>query len=770
MPESTYAVNIIISTRDKTSQAAKAASKSLLSLQNAAKLVAVAYAAVRVAQKGIEFVKLGAQAEAAEFRLTRFAGGAAEATEYLEALGRGTDGTVDRMTGMIQASRMLSTHMVQNTDEMEIAGAMVAKLGVQTWTTERRMSSLTMLLANQSIRRLDDFGLSVEAVRKRQKELEEQGLSTEQAFKTAVFDEAQVALATLGDTSELASTKLARIGAAWRNARDGLALYAAEQAKTVIPDEETAAWIESLPGAVREAGEAHKMAASHYTAYRTAMEQGIPLTRAARKAQNDLAMAAIWAGGAWGQYSKYMEESTYLAQASTAATWQATQALNAQAGTIRANWIAEQDYIDALDGAMRSNTELAPAVFTVTTTLRDQANAAMSTSAAMLDLAMSYSAYLQQVSYAGAAYYDSAADIEEQYAKRVAAINKQAAGGGGGGGAAVRFFDEADLKRGLEIMRLQLEEREKTRRDWDKTQAEGEPMFWYELSREDRKYLMESGKTLEDLALEREKSGDDITDLERAQMDDRIADLEREIEERKELLKRGYYESHTIHVAAAGADTQALLDAAEEQRDNALNTLNAGLADQELAHTQSLGRIKLAQFEQWADINLATDGWTDAEVTFYEDMKTEIALKYGLITLASIQSAEDQKAAFDDLWNAEDGAVAMTEKAVGEITKALYSIPKVTMVQVHWEDLLPPEARAELQHGGPAKAGMPYLVGERGPELFVPGSSGHVYNSTQTRNLTNNRTYNFPDARAMAFLSARERAQSRRAFASASGM
>jgi phage-related minor tail protein len=28
--------------------------------------------------------------------------------------------------------------------------------------------------------------------------------------------------------------------------------------------------------------------------------------------------------------------------------------------------------------------------------------------------------------------------------------------------------------------------------------------------------------------------------------------------------------------------------------------------------------------------------------------------------------------------------------------------------------------------GGPVKGGSPYIVGEKGPELFVPGSSGNV--------------------------------------------
>jgi phage-related minor tail protein len=37
--------------------------------------------------------------------------------------------------------------------------------------------------------------------------------------------------------------------------------------------------------------------------------------------------------------------------------------------------------------------------------------------------------------------------------------------------------------------------------------------------------------------------------------------------------------------------------------------------------------------------------------------------------------------------------------------------------------------------GGPVSAGSPYLVGEEGPELIVPHSSGHVMTAQQTRYL-----------------------------------
>jgi hypothetical protein len=45
---------------------------------------------------------------------------------------------------------------------------------------------------------------------------------------------------------------------------------------------------------------------------------------------------------------------------------------------------------------------------------------------------------------------------------------------------------------------------------------------------------------------------------------------------------------------------------------------------------------------------------------------------------------------------------------------------------------LAPVAR---QHGGPVRAGHPYLVGEQGPELFVPHSSGQVLNNQVTNQL-----------------------------------
>jgi tape measure domain-containing protein len=49
-----------------------------------------------------------------------------------------------------------------------------------------------------------------------------------------------------------------------------------------------------------------------------------------------------------------------------------------------------------------------------------------------------------------------------------------------------------------------------------------------------------------------------------------------------------------------------------------------------------------------------------------------------------------------------------------------------------------PTSFSPLANGGPTAAGTPYLVGERGPELFVPGSNGGVMSNNDLRSAMNN--------------------------------
>lgn len=72
--------------------------------------------------------------------------------------------------------------------------------------------------------------------------------------------------------------------------------------------------------------------------------------------------------------------------------------------------------------------------------------------------------------------------------------------------------------------------------------------------------------------------------------------------------------------------------------------------------------------------------------------------------------------------------VSSAINAIGRLANAIRSLPRLPDVI---PDVIPGAGR--LQHGGPAMAGRPYIVGERGPELFVPRSSGRVIPNNRLR-------------------------------------
>jgi hypothetical protein len=199
----------------------------------------------------VEMVQLGAQAEAAENRFVKFAGGTERAAELLDAFQAAADGTVPRLDAMSSAARLLQMGLVGNAEEMELVTAIAVKLGNQTMNAGDRISDFAMLLANQSIPRLDNFGISSGKVRKRIKELQDsiEGLSREEAFKIAVIEEGTVALDTLGDTSELAQTNIDKLKAAFDDAKVGFAEMATDM---VTQAADAAGGVDNLARAIRD--------------------------------------------------------------------------------------------------------------------------------------------------------------------------------------------------------------------------------------------------------------------------------------------------------------------------------------------------------------------------------------------------------------------------------------------------------------------------------------------------------------------------------------
>jgi len=384
----------------------------------------------------------------------------------------------------------------------------------------------------------------------------------------------------------------------------------------------------------------------------------------------------------------------------------------------------------------------------------------------MLDLAMSYASYYQQVGASATSYYGGLGDAEERYQERVKQIQEMGAGdlGGGGGATPGRKFDRGDIERGLRIQQARLAEAEAEQATWGMGEKL-EGLSWEDISREDRKWLTEHGKTLADLQAEHVKTGEDITELERAMMDDRIEDLKREIKETGELLERGHYEQSTFRRTAAALDTEALLAEAEKRRDDEIAMLEGSRAQQELINRQSLGRIKLAGFDAWVEMNLATDGFTKEEAGFVANMREQIALEYGLITASVIIELDAQILKWGELWTS-------IEAGAQKATDAINAIP--SRGDVYWGEILPPGTIQGKQSGGSILGGHPYWVGEQGPELIMPRTAGYVYNAQQSKQITSARdshdTYIVSSDRAWQQIDEERRARARAAFTESAGM
>jgi hypothetical protein len=187
---------------DSTADAMDDTGRSALETEARLEIMRKAMNAVQmIAREGLELAQLGAQAERVERRFAAFAEEAGGATVILDAFQDGAGGTVSKMDAMSSASRLLQMGLVEDASSMERVVEMATRLGDQTASATDRVADFSLLLANTSIPRLDNFGISSGKVRARIKELQDQteGLSRESAFMQAVMEQGALSLGKLGE-------------------------------------------------------------------------------------------------------------------------------------------------------------------------------------------------------------------------------------------------------------------------------------------------------------------------------------------------------------------------------------------------------------------------------------------------------------------------------------------------------------------------------------------------------------------------------------------
>jgi hypothetical protein len=162
---SEYHVNIVISSKDKTSQGAKTATKSLDALRIAATLAAAGFAALKVAQKAIDFVEFGASVQRAANAVESLAAmNRQSGQEIIAAIQEASDFTIDKMTAMEVANKAMLMGVAKSPEQFRELARTATILGrAMGLDAVTAIDRFTIAAGRKSVKVADDLGLLIDA-------------------------------------------------------------------------------------------------------------------------------------------------------------------------------------------------------------------------------------------------------------------------------------------------------------------------------------------------------------------------------------------------------------------------------------------------------------------------------------------------------------------------------------------------------------------------------------------------------------------------------
>lgn len=162
-------------------------------------------------KKTYDFAKEGAGIVFLEQKFNRLSKAAGSTGKvFLEQLRGATKGTVSDFKLLQQGSDLLQLGLAKDTKEAVRLSNVMTALGMDT-------GELTLALANQSKRRLDQLGLSLRRFNEIEKELKKKGYSKEEAFNEAFMLTAEETIATTGNRADSAAGSFAFLEAQFEN-------------------------------------------------------------------------------------------------------------------------------------------------------------------------------------------------------------------------------------------------------------------------------------------------------------------------------------------------------------------------------------------------------------------------------------------------------------------------------------------------------------------------------------------------------------------------
>ncbi len=181
--------------------------------------VAAAGLAFTVGKIATELGNYGQIVVQTEKRFQAFSGSALQAAENIKAIRSATDYGISAMDAMQNSAMLMSMGLA---DSGEKAGQLIRlalMLGPAWRSAEQNINDFTMLLANQSVRRLDQFGLSISQVKQRQKELMDLGFASDLAFTNSVIEIGTQRMKELEEAGVRVATGSRKLQAAWADLR-----------------------------------------------------------------------------------------------------------------------------------------------------------------------------------------------------------------------------------------------------------------------------------------------------------------------------------------------------------------------------------------------------------------------------------------------------------------------------------------------------------------------------------------------------------------------
>lgn len=177
-----------------------------------------------------EMVNMGREVNATRDIFTQLVGGMSEADRIMQQMRDATMGVVTDQSLQTGGNMLLRMGIASSPEELDDIIGMISRLKKPTDDMSSAIENFSLMMANQSVLRLDSFGLSAGRVRMRINELLASGeaLNRSEAFTMAVLEDGQRQIERLGGASEVAGTALSRLETRWQNLVDNVASGAAD--------------------------------------------------------------------------------------------------------------------------------------------------------------------------------------------------------------------------------------------------------------------------------------------------------------------------------------------------------------------------------------------------------------------------------------------------------------------------------------------------------------------------------------------------------------